>query len=136
MGYSGGDRQNDLSYIVTDLLLVINNMSPRDSLDRPVALFRQQVSCFAGKDHASDDKALGLFDKEWKEIQLERQNLSQKDGNEDYFPGAEGFEQEDEAFRQREYGACIRCCYRNGIITKLPVNRTKWVPDGKKVTDE
>jgi len=124
-GYDQGQRPAELGFILTDLLLHYNDVllrSATEHVNLDLIVHGMQGHCSTFTDN--DD----TFQREWKELQKERVGLSSKKGMEDYYPGAEGFEAEDLAFRVREMSILERSAYRMGIISKIATNRTTWNP--------
>lgn len=125
MQYDQSQRPAELGFILTDLLLHYNDILMRSAtesvnLDLIVHGLYGHCSCFTDRDDQ--------FQKEWKELQRERNELHLQPGMQDYRPGEEGFEAEDLAFRVREVSILTRSAYKMGVISKIESNKTKWNP--------
>lgn len=135
-GFDQAQRPAELGFILTDLLLEYNDvlrMSATQNVNLDLIVHGMQGHCSTFTDN---DKR---FKEEWLALQAERNALGKKKDYEGYYPGAEGFEAEDLAFRVREMSILERSAYRMGIISKIESNRTKWDPlavareEGKEV---
>ena len=121
--FDQSQRPAELGFILTDLLLNYNDVLKSSAtqtvnLDLIVHGMYGHCSTFTDRDP--------LFEKEWKQVQLERNVLHLASGMGEYYPGAEGYETEDLAFRVREMSILERSAYRMGVISKIQPNAQKW----------